>query len=59
VVFVYATSRELSQLQPHLESQLRDGARVITVGSDAPDWEPSKLDREKLLFLYVMPPQPR
>ena len=57
VVFVYATSRELSRLQGLLESQLRDGARVVTVGSDFSDWVPTKMDRERLLFLYVMPPQ--
>lgn len=57
VVFVYATTRELSRLQKHLEGQLRDGARVVTVGSNFPDCEPVKVDRENLLFLYVMPVQ--
>lgn len=57
VIFVYATSRELIRLQKHLESQLRSGARVVTVGSNFADWEPVKMDRENLLFLYVMPPQ--
>ena len=56
VVFIYATSRELSRLQAHLQSQLRSGARVVTVGSSFPDWEAAKMDRERLLFLYVMPP---
>lgn len=56
-VFVYATSRELRRLQAHLESQLRAGARVVTVGSDFPDWLPDKTDRANLLFLYVMPPK--
>ncbi len=55
VVFVYATSRELSRLESHLQSQLRPGARVITVGSNFPNWEATKTDRENLLFLYVMP----
>jgi len=59
VVFVYATTRELSRLQTHLESQLRNGARVVTVGSNFPDWEPVKVDRENLIFLYVMPPYRR
>jgi precorrin-6B methylase 2 len=57
VVFVYATSRELSRLQKHLESQLRAGARVVSVGSDFPNWNPAKVDREGLLFLYVVPAQ--
>lgn len=55
VVFVYATSRELVRLQAHLASQLRAGARLVTVGSDFPDWEPVKMDRVNLIFLYVMP----
>lgn len=57
VVFVYATSRELVRLQKHLEGQVRSGARVVTVGSNFPDWEPASVDSENLLFLYVMPPQ--
>lgn len=56
-VFVYATSRELRRLQTHLESQLRAGARVVTAGSDFPDWLPDKTDGANLLFLYVMPPR--
>jgi SAM-dependent methyltransferase len=59
VVFVYATSRELVRLQAHLASQLREGVRVVTVGSDFPDWEPVKMDRTNLIFLYVLPPQYR
>ena len=55
VVFVYATSRELSRLRSHLRSQLRPGARVVTIGSNFPDWEAARLDRENLLFLYAMP----
>ncbi len=58
VVFVYATSRELSRLQVHLQSQLRSGARVVTVGSSFSGWEPAKVDRENWLFLYEMPPLP-
>jgi SAM-dependent methyltransferase len=59
VVFVYATTRELVRLQSHLASQLREGARVVTVGSDFPDWEPVKMDRTNLIFLYVLLPQYR
>lgn len=57
VVFLYATSRELRRLQTHLERQLRAGARVVTVGSEFPNWTPNKIDRANLLFLYVMPPR--
>ena len=59
VVFVYATSRELVRLQSHLARQLRSGARVVTIGSDFPDWEPAKTDRVNLIFVYAMPPQYR
>jgi hypothetical protein len=55
VVFNYATSRELSRLQLHLQHQLRPGARMVTVGSNFPDWEATQTDRENLLFLYVIP----
>ena len=57
VVFIYATSKELVRLQAHLKGQLREGTRVVTVGSDFPDWRPLKFNREKLFFVYVMPPQ--
>ena len=56
VIFVYATMRELVHLQAHLTIQLHEGARVVTVGSDFPDWKPVAVDREEFLFLYVMPP---
>lgn len=59
VVFVYATTRELRRLQAHLQGHLRAGTRVVTVGSDFPDWEAVRVDRVDLLFLYVMPPQYR
>lgn len=55
VVFLYATTRELSRLQTHLQNQLRKGARVVTVGSSFPDWHAEKTDRENLIFLYAMP----
>ena len=57
VVFVYATSRELLRIESHLENQLREGARVVTVGSNFPGWKPAKVDERELIFLYVMPPQ--
>jgi hypothetical protein len=56
VVFVYATSRELVRLQSHLASQLCEGTRIVTAGSNFPDWEPVKVDHMNLLFLYVIPP---
>ena len=57
IVYIYATSKELVRLQTHLANQLRPGARVVTVGSDFPDWKAIKFNREELIFLYIMPPQ--
>lgn len=57
VVFVYATSSQASRLEKQLESQLRPGARVVTISFDFPDWEPADFDKRELIFLYRMPPQ--
>jgi SAM-dependent methyltransferase len=56
VVFVYATSSQTSRLLPLLEQQLRPGARVVSIAADFPDWQPSIVDREQLIFVYEMPP---
>jgi SAM-dependent methyltransferase len=56
VVFVYATSKEVMKLAPHLERQLRKGARVVSISADFPDWEPVTLDEHDLIFVYEMPP---
>ena len=56
VVFIYATSKEVVKLAPHLEQQLKQGARVVSISADFPDWEPSALDEHDLIFLYEMPP---
>jgi hypothetical protein len=56
VVFVYATSSQTSKLLPLLERHLRSGARVISIAADFEGWQPSKVDRENLIFLYEMPP---
>ena len=56
VVFVYATSSQTSHLLPLLECQLRPGARVVSIAADFPEWQPSLVDREMLIFLYEMPP---
>jgi hypothetical protein len=57
VVYVYATSEEAVKLAPHLEKQLKKGARVVSVSTDFPEWEPSALDEHKLIFVYNMPPK--
>lgn len=56
VVFVYLTSSQTSRLQPLLERDLRPGARVVSVAADFPDWEPLRVDRQSLIFVYRMPP---
>jgi hypothetical protein len=56
VVFVYATSREVLKLAPHLEAQLKRGARVVSISADFPAWEPQEFDDRELIFVYEMPP---
>jgi len=56
VVFVYATSKEVVKLAPHLESQLKREARVVSISADFPEWEPQEFDNQKLIFVYEMPP---
>jgi len=57
VVFVYATSSQTSRLLPLLERQLPPGARVVSIAADFPEWQPSIVDRESLIFVYEMPPK--
>jgi SAM-dependent methyltransferase len=56
VVFVYATSREVMRLAPHLEKQLKRGSRVVSISADFPEWEPFAFDDRDLIFVYEMPP---
>lgn len=56
VIFVYATSKEVMKLAPHLEKQLRKGTRLVSISADFPEWEPSVLDKHDLIFVYEMPP---
>jgi hypothetical protein len=56
VVFVYATSKEVMKLASHLETQMKRGARLISVSADFPEWEPSLIDEHELIFIYEMPP---
>jgi len=55
VVFVYATSKEVVKLTSHLEKQLKNGARVVSISADFPEWEPSDFDNHDLIFVYQMP----
>jgi hypothetical protein len=56
VVFVYATSKEVMKLAHHLETQMKRGARLVSISADFPEWEPSMLDEHELIFIYEMPP---
>ena len=56
VVFVYATSREIMKLAPHLEMQMKRGARLVSISADFPEWEPQEFDSHELIFVYEMPP---
>lgn len=58
VVFAYMTSAQTARIKPTLESGLRHGARVVTISFDLDGWEPQEVDRDELIFLYRMPPQP-
>lgn len=58
VVFVYATSNEVRKLAPHLETQMKKGARLISISADFPGWEPTTFDDRDLIFIYEMPPRP-
>lgn len=56
VVFAYLTSGYVERLAPQLLSQLRPGARLVTISFDFPEWEPAAFDERELIFLYRMPP---
>ena len=57
VVFVYATSREVRKLARHLESQMKNGARLVSISADFEEWEPSIVEEHALIFVYAMPPK--
>ena len=58
IVFVYATTKELIKLAPHLEGQMKPGTRLVSISADFAEWEPSALDDRDLIFVYEMPPAP-
>ena len=57
VVFVYATSKEVAKLAPHLVEQMKPGSRLVSISADFPDWEPLSFDNRDLIFVYEMPPK--
>lgn len=56
VVFIYATSKEVMKLAPHLEKQMKQGARLVSISADFHEWEPQVFDNRDLIFVYEMPP---
>jgi len=56
VIFVYATLKEVMKLAPHLETQIKKGARLVSISADFPEWEPQEFDDRDLIFVYEMPP---
>ena len=56
VVFVYATSKEINKLAPHMEMRMKRGSRLVSISADFPEWEPSAFDEQGLIFVYEMPP---
>lgn len=57
VVFVYATSKEVTKLASRLEKQMKPGSRLVSISADFPEWEPSAFDERELIFVYEMPPK--
>ena len=57
MVFLYLTPAFVEQVRPHLERQLRPGARVVSLSFDIEGWQPSDIDIGHLIFLYHIPPQ--
>jgi SAM-dependent methyltransferase len=58
VVYIYATSKEVVKLAPHLDERMKPGARVVSISADFPEWEPSTFDDRDLIFVYEMPARP-
>jgi SAM-dependent methyltransferase len=56
VVFVYATSKEVMKLAPHLEGHMKKGSRLVSISADFSEWEPTTVDDRNLIFVYEMPP---
>jgi hypothetical protein len=56
VVFVYATSKEVAKLAPHLNLQMKRGSRLISISADFNEWEPTIFEDRDLIFVYEMPP---
>lgn len=58
VVFLYLSPIFVERVRPHLEQQLKPGARIVSLFFEFEGWKPSDMDVGHLIFLYRMPPQP-
>jgi SAM-dependent methyltransferase len=58
VIYAYVTPEHGIRLRPYLEKQLHSGARVVTISAEIDGWQPEKIDRDDLVFLYHIPPTP-
>ncbi|MFA6918725.1 MAG: 50S ribosomal protein L11 methyltransferase [Patescibacteria group bacterium] len=43
MIYIYLVKTVLAKLSPKLKSEVKPGARIITVGSPLIDWEPEKV----------------
>lgn len=57
VVYIYLTSGNANRLSKKLAAELKPGARVVSVSAGLSGWQPDKIDREELIFLYIIPPK--
>ena len=57
VIYIYATSTEVTKLAPYLKKQMKPGSRVVSISADFLEWEPQLVDEDRLVFMYVMPPK--
>ena len=58
VVFLHLNPVFVENLRPVLASQLRPGARVVSLDFPFEGWEPTDVDIGYLIFAYEMPPRP-
>ena len=56
VVYFYGHSKYVKKLKGYLAANLHEGARLVSIGVDFPGWQPEKVDKDKLIFVYRMLP---
>ena len=45
------------RLEDKFVDQLKPGARVVMIAFDFPNWKPTAVDQNDLIFVYEMPPE--